>query len=109
MLCMTTFRLSAISFFCLLLIHCKPKKKFQATSELFHHWTNKDSLHPKGFVISLDSFFYPYYNRSFPYLIDKDSIEVIFPDKTSKSAYKIEADTLILTSKEGTETFWRKR
>lgn len=106
---MVTFKLSAISLLCLFIIHCTSKNKFQTETSLLHHWVNNDSLHPLGFVISSDSFFYPDYNRSFPYLINEDSIKVIFPDKKSSFAYKIQNDTLILISKEGITLFWRKR
>nr|WP_294907447.1 hypothetical protein [uncultured Lacibacter sp.] len=106
---MILIRLTSLSLLSLLIVNCKPKKVFKADSKLFNHWVNNDTLHPGGFIISVDSFFYPDYKRSFFYVIDKDSLEVIFPDKTSKSGYSIQNDTLIFTSKEGSETFWRKQ
>ena len=106
---MTSFRLPVIVLLTIILVCCESKKKFITDTRLFHHWINKDSLHPGGIVISADSIFYFDYNSSFPCLIDKDSIEVFFLDKTSKSAYCIQDDRLKFTSKEGEVIFWQQQ
>ena len=106
---MTSFRLPVIVLLAIILVCCESKKKFITDTRLFHHWVNNDSLHPGGFVISADSIFYPDYDSSFPYVIDKDSIEVFFKDKTSKSAYCIQPDRLKFTSKEGEIIFWQQQ
>jgi hypothetical protein len=106
---MAIFRAMSPLLLCLLLIQCEANRGFKVDKRIFYHWINNDSLHMGGFIISNDSIYYPDYKRSFPYVVDKDSLEVIMIDKRSKSAYKILNGTLIFTSKEGTQIFWRKR
>lgn len=106
---MTNSKVISLLLLSLLLIQCEANKGFKVDTRLFYHWVNNDSLHKGGFIISNDSIYYPDYRRSFPYLVDKDSLEVIMIDKRSKAAYNIINDTLIFTSKEGAEIFWRKR